>query len=382
MNDINQDALAAPEVQDTTVIEEDVSGGPAPAHKEPESRDDAISKALDDAEAAAKADGDDDGAVAAPEKVAKAPKEEVEADDADTDEEEGDADADVDPQPKPKQEKKPARPSIPAPEKFDAAAKEHWPSVPHVVRADIQRVINEYEGEAKYMRPAAERYNALREYDEIAASNGIDLRQSLAEVKRLEDMMEANPLAAVNQILLRSGPRKADGQPVSLFELADAIVKMGPEGYQRAVTQMPQQRQQQQQVDPQVEQLRAELQEMKAEQTRSAVIGPFAAQNPRFNEPEIQKSIAQFLKSDMVDRSLPAHERLEAAYVMAVRLNPSADDDAAPVDEAQQATPRRVDGNGGSRSVKGAPPSGGNKGSAKRVLSRDDAISAAMAALR
>src|SRR3546814_16029092 len=67
--------------------------------------------------------------------------------------------------------------------------------------------------------------NQIREYDELAARNGVDLRQTLAEVKHLEDLMEANPLAALNAILLRSGPRKADGQPVSLFEMAAHIVQ-------------------------------------------------------------------------------------------------------------------------------------------------------------
>src|SRR3546814_5939592 len=76
--------------------------------------------------------------------------------------------------------------------------------------------------------------------DLLAARNGVDLRQTLAEVKHLEDLMEANPLAALNAILLRSGPRKADGQPVSLFEMAAHIVQMGQDGYHKAVTAMPQ----------------------------------------------------------------------------------------------------------------------------------------------
>ena len=368
--------------QDSTVIEEDVSGGPAPAHKEPETRDDAISKALDEAEAKTKepaaTDGEDDEAEPAkPAKAEKAPKDEAEGDDGEGEQdEEGEEQAS---QPKDAKPKKPQRPTIPPPEKFQDAAKEHWPSVPHVVRADIDRVIKEYEGQAEYYRPVAERYNQIREYDELAARNGVDLRQTLAEVKHLEDLMEANPLAALNAILLRSGPRKADGQPVSLFEMAAHIVQMGQDGYHKAVTAMPQR---QQQANPEVEQLRAEMAQMKAEQTRNAVIGPFAAQNPRFNEPEIQQSIAQILKSDMVNKALPAQERLAAAYDMAVRLNPSADDEQAPVETHEEAAPRRVDGNGGSRSIRGAPPSGSSKGSAKRLMSRDDAITAAMAALR
>ena len=375
MNDATQPIEAQ---EDSTAIVEDVSGGPAPEHKTPETRDDAISKALDEAEAQGKepeAVADDAAEPAKPAKAKEVAEDEGDAEgDDDSDAEEGE-------EAKPKQEKpkKPQRPTIAPPEKFEQGAKEHWPSVPHVVRAEVDRVIKEYEGQAEYYRPIAERYSQIREYDEIAARNGVDLRQTLAEVKQLEDMMEANPLAALNAIMLRNGPRKADGQPVSLFEMAAHIVQMGPEGYQKAVAHRPQQ---QQQANPEVEQLRGEIAQMKAEQTRNAVIGPFASQNPRFNEPVIQQSIAQILKSGMVDNSLPAQERLASAYDMAVRLNPSADDETDAVETQEEAIPRRVDGNGGSRSVRGAPPSGSSKGPAKRVMSRDDAITAAMAALR
>lgn len=378
MNEVNQQIEVEP--QDSTAIDPDVTGGPAPAHKEPETRDDAITKALDEAEAKKAepvADADDEAAPAKPAKVEKADDDEGADEPEDgVDEEDGGEEA---AQPKDTKPKKPQRPTIPPPDKFEASAKENWVSVPHVVRAEVDRVIKEYEGEAQYYRPIAERYSQIREYDELAAQNGVDLRQTLAEVKSLEDMMEANPLAALNQILLRSGPRKADGQPVSLFEMASHIVQMGPEGYQQAVTARPQQ---QRQTNPQIEQMSSELAQLKADLTRQTIVGPFAAQNPRFNEPDIQASIAKILKTDMVDKGLPPQERLAAAYDMAVRLNPSADDQADPVDEQEDATPRRVDGNGGSRSIRGAPPSRSSKGSAKRVMSRDDAITAAMAALR
>lgn len=375
MNDVNQVIEPA---EDSTVIDADATGGAAPAHKEPETRDDAISKALDEAEAK-NAEPAEDADPAKPQKAEKTANDDAEDDEVEAEDGEAGKEGDEDAaQPKEAKPKKPQRPTIAAPEKFEQGAKEHWPSVPHVVRAEVDRVIKEYEGQAEYYRPIAERYNQIREFDEIAARNGVDLRQTLTEVKNLEDMMEANPLAAMNQILLRSGPRKPDGQPVSLYEFAQHVVQMGQQGYHQAVTARPQQ---QQQANPEIEQMRSELAQMKAEQTRNAVIGPFAAQNPRFNEPVIQQAIAKILKTDMVDNSLPAQERLAAAYDMAVRLNPSAEFEDDEVD-APEATPRRVDGNGGSRSVRGAPPSGSSKGNAKRVMSRDDAITAAMAALR
>lgn len=381
------EVLETPEVQETeqdsTVITEG-GGAPAPEFKSPETRDDAISKALDEAEASkpkdeAPADDDDDQPEEKP-----APKAKVDDQGDDDDDEEDGQDDEQDEKPeKPAKQSKPKRPTIPAPDKFLPAAKEHWNSVPHTVRSDIQRVINEYEGAAEHSREAVERYNSIQEYDEIARSNGMELKDTLQEVKQLEDMLEANPLAAMNHILLRSGPRKADGQPVSLYEMATAIVQMGPEGYQRAMTQRQQQQQQQQpQSNPEVDQLRAEISQMRMDQMRESVIAPFMQEHPRYAEKGIQTAIATLLKSGMVPDSLSANERLAAAYDMAVRLNPSSSDEYAEVDAPEQTTARRVDGSGGSKSIRGAPPNGVKKGNQRRVLSRDDAINAAMAALK
>src|SRR3546814_14021658 len=89
--------VCSSDLQDSTVIDEDVSGGPAPAHKEPETRDDAISKALDEAEAKTKepaANGDaeesEEGEPVKPAKADKADKDakdETEGDEGEQDEE-------------------------------------------------------------------------------------------------------------------------------------------------------------------------------------------------------------------------------------------------------------------------------------------------------
>src|SRR3546814_15544873 len=82
MNEVQEQAETP---QDSTVIDEDVSGGPAPAHKEPETRDDAISKALDEAEAKTKepaANGDaEESEEGEPVKPAKADKADKDAKD-------------------------------------------------------------------------------------------------------------------------------------------------------------------------------------------------------------------------------------------------------------------------------------------------------------
>src|SRR3546814_7401208 len=124
MNEVQEQAETP---QDSTVIDEDVSGGPAPAHKEPETRDDAISKALDEAEAKTKepaANGDaeesEGGEPVKPAKADKADKDDKDATEGDEGEqdEEGEDQAAEPKQPKPK---KPQRGTITQAEQLQEA---------------------------------------------------------------------------------------------------------------------------------------------------------------------------------------------------------------------------------------------------------------------
>lgn len=242
---------------------------------------------------------------------------------------------------------------IDPPKNFLPDAKETWRNTPRAVQRDVENTIRTYEAKLAETSEVAERYAPLREFDELVRANGrAGLHETLAEVKQLEDLMERNPIAAVNQILLRAGPRKADGQPVSLFELAQHIVNSGQDNYQRAVT-MPAQ-QQQPQEDPRVAQLEAKLAEVQTQTLNATVIGPFKAEHPRYEE--LREDIAFFLQSGKIPSSLSPSDRLAAAYDMAVRINPPSHGDEA---DASLTSPeprgRAATDLSGSKSIKSAP---------------------------
>jgi hypothetical protein len=240
-----------------------------------------------------------------------------------------------------------------APAKFLPDAKEVWANVPRAVRRDIETLTTEHEAEVSRYREAAERYEPIRQFDEIVRQNGrAGIHETLQEVAQLEDMMEKQPLTALNTILQRAGPRKADGQPYSLFEIATAITQMGHDGYMRAVTQ---------QVSPQpsqesarVAELEQRLSQMQAQQVTLSVIEPFKAAHPRYTE--LEGDIAFFLQSGKVPTNLSAPERLAVAYDMAVRVNPASssatEPTADPVPDA-----RVVHDSSGEKSIKSAPGS-------------------------
>jgi len=242
---------------------------------------------------------------------------------------------------------------IEAPTKFLPDAKEVWRNVPRAVQRDVDNTLREHETELTKYREAAERYEPLRRFDEVVRQHGrAGLHETMAEVAQLEDLLAKNPVAALNQMLLRAGPRKADGQPYSLFELAQAVVNGGQDNYHKVVSQPAQQQSQQRGADPEVAQLRAQLARVQEQTMEATVIAPFRSANPRYDE--LRGDIAFFLQSDKIPTSLSAPDRLAAAYDMAVRINPSSHADE-PETSARPDPDRRADEPSAAKSIKSAP---------------------------
>ncbi len=216
------------------------------------------------------------------------------------------------------------RQEIKAPDRLLPDAKEKWLNVPRSVQRDVDNIVRDYEQQIETHKQQAERYESIRPFDELARQNGRDLRESLVKLNHIENQFTTNPIAALNSILQEIGPRKADGTPISLLEVARHVVNQGEQGYQQTIAQGRQQ-QQMTQRDSETERLRQENEALKSQQVVSEVeariIAPFRAQNPRYDE--LQGDIAFFLKSGRIPEGLSHLDKLEAAYAMAERLNPS-----------------------------------------------------------
>lgn len=265
-----------------------------------------------------------------------------------------------------------------APKEFLPRAKELWVNTPRAVQDEVARLTREYETEREQTRAATERYEAIRPFDELAKSNGRDLRESLVRLNEIENLMERSPLAGLNAILMEIGPTKPDGQKVSLYEIAHHIVQQGPQGYQQMMAQA-QQRPAQQQGDPRVAHLEAQLASLQQQQVAMSIIEPFKREHPRYDE--LQHDIAFFLESGKVPASLSPYDRLATAYDMAERINPVSSHGTAAYEGLEPE--RRVDTNSsGSKSIKGAPSSGLSPQTGRRgKLSRREALDAAYSEL-
>jgi hypothetical protein len=245
---------------------------------------------------------------------------------------------------------------IEPPKNFLPDAKETWRNTPRAVQRDVEQMTKRHEAEVTELRKATERYEALREFDELAGRNGRDLCESLTKLSQIEDLMQANPYAGLNAILQEIGPRKPDGTAPSLYEVAQFITQQGPEKWQQIVAHRAQPAQQPQNDNPEIVQLRQQVAQMQAQTLSATVIEPFKASHPRYEE--LREDIALFLKSGRIPADLSPADKLAAAYDMAERINPSSHVDE-PADKPSPDADGRADpsGSSGSKSIKSAPGS-------------------------
>lgn len=243
---------------------------------------------------------------------------------------------------------------VEAPKSFLPQAREVWRNTPHAVQTEVARLVQEQDERAEQTRTTVERYESLRQFDDLARTNGRDLRESLERMTHVENLLQRNPMAGLNAILAEIGPRKADGQPYSLYEVAQFVAQQEPAAYQNMLAQGREPERPRE--DPRVAQLQEEIARMAEQQAQTSVVEPFKRDHPRFDE--LEQDIAFFLQSGRIPSSLSPHDRLAAAYDMAERINPPshADDDAATgKDPAEQ---RRADTSfSGSTSIKSSPGS-------------------------
>lgn len=261
-----------------------------------------------------------------------------------------------------------------SPKRFssDAAATADWEKVPESVQAAVHRVQREMEeGITKY-KSSHDRYETVREFDEIARSNGYELKDSLKKVVDIEQAFARNPVEGFQHICNHFG--------INMRALAAHITGQKAEDVQV-------------QQEGTISELRRELADLKQQITgvstgfqqqqtasTSKEVEAFAAQagNERFYD--LMDDIAFFLKSDKIDTNLPPLERLKAAYQLADRLNP--DPNAKPASaqasdaekEALAAQTRK-----GEKSITGAPSAGSDPARREPSSSVKDSLKRAFA---
>lgn len=280
------------------------------------------------------------------------------------------------------------------PARFLPEATQKWANTPNEVKGEIHRVTQEYEAQLTEAQEKAQKFEEIRQFDEMARQSGRDgVKDSLNTMVRIEQAMQRSPVMGLEMVLRESGIRKQDGSPLSLYDVSQMVARQTPQQFAQNMGQLQQQSQaapqQQQRGNPEIEGVRTELDSLKSELAAAKVapiVEQFKAANPDYNALEGQ--IAGILRSGVIDQlygaGLTPAQKLEQAYRMAGGQG-SSSQSAAPAEEPTHspATPARpeIDPDG-QKSIKGAPASSQTGEAKRKFKSNRDALAAAFDANR
>jgi len=359
------DAPVQPEVKDAPKVE-------AKSDK-PLSTRDTISKALDAAEAKDKVEADKaakveekPAKVEQPVKGADAKVEDTKTQPDKADQSAAPAKADATGQdgaekPRASEGRGPYEP----PARFLPKEKELWGNVPNPVKAAVARLSQEHEQEVTQYRESHENWQKLSKFDTMAKQHNTSVSDALERYTAVDGLLNSNPIEGIRQVLATIG--------ITPQQYAEFITK-NPQAAQAPVQRAPDPQVQHQSTE--IETLKSEITAMRHEQAARSIIDPFRAANPRYDE--LQDDIAFFLSSGKIPTSLPPQDRLEAAYDMAVRINPTSSVNQ-PEDRQELVDVSRVPpSDAGTKSVRGAPDSGISQDKGKASKNNRDAVRRAL----
>ena len=239
------------------------------------------------------------------------------------------------------------RQHVEPPARFLPKEREAWGNVPNVVKSAIDRIAKEHETEVSQYRESHENWQKLSKFDEMAKQHKTSVSDALERYTALDGLLSSNPIEGIRQILATRG--------ITPEQYANHVISNPDLHKQQAAPPAPDPMVRQ--MSSKVEQLEAQLANMRHEQAASTIIEPFRAANPRYDE--LQDHIAYFLQGPLIPASLTPQEKLEAAYDMAVRINPTSGavtSQAREAPAADTASPAKLDA--GKKSIRGAPDDG------------------------
>jgi hypothetical protein len=259
---------------------------------------------------------------------------------------------------------KPATPASDAPARFAETAKAKWAATDPEIRGETERAIRELtEGHAKY-KASAEKFESVKEFDEMATKSGTDLKTALTRYVNMEQMLRSpNPIKGLEAL--------CDNLGISLKDVAAHVMGQTPD-------------QQSSQSDATIRELKATVADLQKQvggvtqtfqqQRETAThqeVTKFAEANPRFDE--LADDIAFFLKTRTTD--------LSEAYKLAERLNPApAQVTASTPASSAESIDLVAQTQKGSKSINGAPSHGSSPATRKSSKSLDESLDKAFAA--
>lgn len=239
-----------------------------------------------------------------------------------------------------------------APNRFSEQGKHEWANTPENVRADVHRMVRDFNGAYQRYREDHETMNAIRPFHEMARQQGTNLQTALNNYVSMEMKLREDLVGGLDVIVRNLGLKGEDGRPITLTDVAYHIMNMTPDQHRLTQAQNAQvaQRQQIGQLHQKIDVLQNSLQQMHNQTRFSAsrdAVEQFAQDHPRFDE------LGPAIKAE-IDLGFP----LEQAYRRAELLYPAT--------QAAQTRTASAQTRPADRSISGAPSSVPSNGRAER----------------
>lgn len=87
-----------------------------------------------------------------------------------------------------------------APERFSTDAKAAWETAPEPIKAEVHRALRELEAGIEKHREGAQKFETVKDFDDIATKSGITLRRALERYVSTEQLLRTNPLKGLEAI--------------------------------------------------------------------------------------------------------------------------------------------------------------------------------------
>jgi len=234
-------------------------------------------------------------------------------------------------------------------------ARRDWADTPETVRGEVHRMNHEFGKAVQHYRGAAEAFQPVARFHQMAQAHGTTLEQALTNYTSIEQKLRTNVVAGLDNIVNNLGLTDPQtGQRIGLRDIAYHVLSQSPEQLQQV--QMGNQQMaashQLAAANQRIERLENEHRQMQYAQhfhyTRSAV-DQFAEQHPRIDEKEFGEIVKQ-----EIELGFP----LDVAYQRAERLLPATRAAQTGTPSAQTRTP--------DRSIYGSPDVAPSNGASRR----------------
>ena len=207
-------------------------------------------------------------------------------------------------------------PRYEVPARFSDQGKAEWAKAPESVQAETTRALSEMEkGLTKY-KESAERWDSVREYDDLARRNGMPngVSDSLKKVVEMEQAFMRNPIEGMQKVANHFG--------LNIQAIAAHIMGQNPD-HQVA------------EAHNRIRELEAKIASMEHEARAPAVVNDFFSQNP--DAVELSEDIAFVLKTGNIRLTGDDQEDIKTAYEFVKRFKPASYAGHAP--KASEAEP-------------------------------------------